>query len=291
MNKTKIFGWCPGVYQPMEVEDGLLARIRPHLSRLTVSQAFVLCELAENYGNGLVEMTKRSNFQIRGLTNFTYTKFLKGLRDIGLLDENLTMEQKRNVIVTPFWEPYDENYRIANELVERLSEIPILPAKFGFVIDAANQPYLTTASGDIRIERSIDGLVLRADGAALGMRVTVDNAVDSLIEMASWFEENKTSEFRRMKHIVAKNLLPSKWMQTMPLSVTNLPAAGYHRMGQIVSVPRARFKATDLTSLISTYRMSEIRLTPWRMLLFVNGIVRNPDRALKCVYRELAEAQ
>ena len=291
MNKSQVFGWCPGAYRPMPVEDGLLARIRPRLSRLSVSQVCGLCELAENYGNGLVEITNRSNVQIRGLTNLTYTQFLNGLREMSLLDKDLETERRRNIIVTPFREPDDENDRIARELIERLSELPVLPTKFGFVIDVATQPYLSTASGDIRIERGIDGLVLRADGAARGMSVTADNVIDELIEMATWFDKHRTLKCRRMKHVVANKPLPRRWMRTTPRRAADLPPEGYHRMGQMVSVPSTPFKASNLKSFIPAYRMSEIRLTPWRMLLIVNEIVRDNHIARNPDLGERAEAQ
>ena len=62
-----IKGWCPGAWQPMETGDGWLVRVRPPLGQLSKAQMLALCDAAETYGNGLIELTSRANIQLRGV--------------------------------------------------------------------------------------------------------------------------------------------------------------------------------------------------------------------------------
>lgn len=61
-------GACPALSAPMQTGDGLLVRLAAAGASLTPQQLIALCEAAGRHGNGLVEITARGNFQIRGLT-------------------------------------------------------------------------------------------------------------------------------------------------------------------------------------------------------------------------------
>ncbi|BBI51636.1 hypothetical protein HORIV_40570 [Vreelandella olivaria] len=61
-----IKGWCPGAWRPMATGDGLLVRVRPPLGELSRAQLLALCDAAETFGSGLIELTSRANFQLRG---------------------------------------------------------------------------------------------------------------------------------------------------------------------------------------------------------------------------------
>ena len=63
----------------------------------------------------------------------------------------------RNVVVSPFWYAGDRTFKLAQELEERLGEIPALPDKIGFVIDTGPAPMLGDVSGDFRLESASGG--------------------------------------------------------------------------------------------------------------------------------------
>jgi precorrin-3B synthase len=52
----------------MQTGDGLLVRLATASEALSSDSVRALCDAAREYGNGLVEITARGNFQIRGLT-------------------------------------------------------------------------------------------------------------------------------------------------------------------------------------------------------------------------------
>lgn len=61
-------GACPALSEPMSTGDGLLVRLNPVAAGLPPASLKALCRLAKLYGNGIVEVTARGSFQIRGLT-------------------------------------------------------------------------------------------------------------------------------------------------------------------------------------------------------------------------------
>lgn len=61
-------GACPALSAPMQTGDGLLVRLNPATDGLAPQAVIDLCEAALRHGNGIVEVTARGSFQIRGLT-------------------------------------------------------------------------------------------------------------------------------------------------------------------------------------------------------------------------------
>jgi precorrin-3B synthase len=61
-------GACPALSAPMQTGDGLLVRLNLVEGGMTPEELAALCELAARHGNGIVEVTARGSFQIRGLT-------------------------------------------------------------------------------------------------------------------------------------------------------------------------------------------------------------------------------
>jgi precorrin-3B synthase len=61
-------GTCPGVREPLLTGDGWLARWTPHRS-IPLQVVIGLCDLADERGSGVIEITQRGSFQIRGLAS------------------------------------------------------------------------------------------------------------------------------------------------------------------------------------------------------------------------------
>lgn len=60
-------GACPSLEAPMQTGDGWLVRLPPLTVPLSGAEMTTLCEAAERFGNGLLEITRRGNLQLRGL--------------------------------------------------------------------------------------------------------------------------------------------------------------------------------------------------------------------------------
>ncbi|WP_380779540.1 cobalamin biosynthesis protein CobG [Sphingomonas sp. R86520] len=259
-------GWCPDAWRPMMAGDGLLVRVRPPLGRLTRAQVLDLCEAAAEHGNGQIDATNRANLQIRGVREDSWRALIDTLLSLGLIDPDATREARANILVAPDWHAEDDTHRIAEELRARLSELPDLPGKVGFAIDAGAAPLLQDAPADFRVERAACGqLILRADGRDLGAPLSPGSEVDRLIALARWFVETGGTASGRMARHHAP--LP-KWAAATITPAANAPRVqpGRHSLGIALGLPFGRVSAVALSRFIEAeIAIAAIRLTPWHI--------------------------
>ncbi|HZR71723.1 precorrin-3B synthase [Bradyrhizobium sp.] len=271
MSAVAIKGWCPGAWRPMQSGDGFVARIKPHDGRIDAEQAAGIADLAEQYGNGLIDLTNRANLQIRGVSEEGLPSLIDGLAKLRLLDPDPDIEARRNILVAPFWTPGDEVISIAEELERALAAGPVgLPAKFGFAIDCGSERVLAGSSADVRIERDVDRqLIVRADGAELGRRVTRGDAASVAHDLAKWFVASggvAEGRGRMAAHIKAGAQLPEALNgDALPARQQATPKLGLTPHGALFGVAFGQITHTTLRWLAA--HASGLRLTPWRMLL------------------------
>lgn len=273
MSGFVVKGWCPDAFRPMMAGDGLLVRVRPPLGRLTAEQAEGLCAGAIRHGNGQIDLTVRANLQIRGVAEANWRAMLAELQALGLVDPDPVREGRGAMIVNPDWRKGDDSHAIATGLRARLAELPELPGKVGFVVDAGAAPTLRDAPGDFRVERADTGeLLLRADGRGSGMTVTRANAVNALIRLAHWFVESDGRTAGRMaRHKIG---LPD-WAQGDAVPAPGKPMQpGAHPVGAVYGLPFGRIEAASLATFVRTHDCA-VRLTPWRLLI-AEGIAPTP---------------
>lgn len=266
---SSIKGWCPGAHRPMMSGDGLVVRIRPICARLTADQVLGLCDAAQHYASGLIELTNRANLQLRGVTEETHSALLAELAKLELLDADEAIESRRNILVSPFWKSGGLSENIASDLQNRLSELPDLPAKFGFAVDCESLRQLSDAPADIRIESGRSGaVIIRADGMKTGRPVEPDQAVDHAIALAQWFAETRANTTRRIAPHLVSTILPSQWTGEEPVDIAPQTQSGQTIFGAIYGLPFGRAEAPVLARLINDTDTPAIRITPWRSILF-----------------------
>lgn len=115
-------GMVPGALRPMRSGDGLVVRVRPHLGRLTQAQAVGVAELAMRHGSGIIDLSARANLQIRGVAETGHPPLIEGLRALGLIDDSIAAETRRNIVVQPFWSEGDATVTVAAALERALAE-------------------------------------------------------------------------------------------------------------------------------------------------------------------------
>ncbi|WP_171170396.1 cobalamin biosynthesis protein CobG [Ruegeria sp. HKCCA0370] len=269
MSAPIVQGWCPGAHRPMMSGDGLVVRVRPRLARLEADQALGLCDLADRFGNGSIDLTNRANLQLRGVEEEDHQPLLKELAALNLLDAEPGIEIRRNILVTPLYQAGDLTARLTHELIDRLAELPALPAKFGFAIDTGRERLLASDSADIRLETGAGGLILRADGCETGRSVTETDAIDHVIALAMWFAETYTPETRRMAHVI--DALPQEWKGCAPGSVSAKLQPGRCELGALYGAAFGSLPARKLYDLIEDSGACALRVTPWRLILLEGG--------------------
>ncbi|WP_457944686.1 cobalamin biosynthesis protein CobG [Vreelandella alkaliphila] len=280
----RIKGWCPGAWRPMATGDGLLVRVRPPLGQLSRQQVVALCEAAETFGSGLIELTSRANIQLRGVSEASWPPLMAFLVEHQLVNDDPQAERQPQLMLAPAWQVGDDTHTIARLLQTRGSELAPMPGKIGIAIDTGKAPVLCDSAADFRIERSVEGgLIVRADGYECGTAVNEpEAAVEQLIRLTHWFVDSGGWDSGRMRRHTA--LLPD-WAttDTAPASPGEKLALGKHSNGMVVGLPFGRVAANTLREAVSQTNVHTVQVTPWRRLLLkdcdtlpaVDGLIRH----------------
>ncbi|WP_157218621.1 cobalamin biosynthesis protein CobG [Flavisphingomonas formosensis] len=250
----------------MEAGDGWLVRVRPPQGRLRAAQAAALCEAAQRFGNGLLDLTNRAALQIRGVAEANCPALRDRLIADGLAEADPDREARLNLVLTPDWHSGDDSDRLAHELRRRIGELPPLPAKIGFAIDAGPAPALTDCPADFRIERSEgDMLIARPDGRSQGLPARPETAIDTLIVLARWFVKTGGRDAGRVGRHTAS--LPATLARIAPLPPRSRAETLRDAPGPFAGVPFGRIEAGALAGLLERSGATALRLTPWRGLI------------------------
>ncbi|MGP6085439.1 precorrin-3B synthase [Antarctobacter jejuensis] len=286
MTAPEVKGWCPGAFRPMTSGDGLVVRVRPHLGAVDAVQLRGLADLAEQHGSGVIEATARANLQLRGVSEAAYPALMQGLHAIGLLGA-ADSEARRNLVLDPFrQDEFAED--IAKGLASALEtdEFANLPGKFGFVIDPGPQRHLAGVSGDVRIEATRHGMLVRADGCATGIGVlTPEEAIGRALDLTRWFLSSggvgPDGRGRMARHLKSGAVLPDALNgNAIPADPVAPARPGPRERGLNVAAAFGQFSAPALRALAPCG--NAIRVTPFRMLFLPGALIlpEHPDLIL-----------
>lgn len=259
-----IKGWCPGALRPMLSGDGLVVRLRVPQGRLTPAQARGVAELAQRYGNGVIDLSNRGNLQLRGIDPERHEGLIDALRALALIDADEHTERRRNLMLTPFWQAGDDTDHVTQQLTAaaRSHALPDVSSKFGYAVDAGPQPVLQADPADIRFERAADGqLLLCAEGAEMGKPIFRDTAVTEAIALAAWVRAQGAT--RAARALEAGATLPPGFDHPRQSGLSTL-TLGLYPAGALVACAFGQMDAETLTVLAD---LGPLRLTPWRMVL------------------------
>lgn len=274
----EVKGWCPGALRPMQSGDGWVVRLRPICGRLTPAQAQGIARVAQDHGNGLIDLSSRGNVQIRGVTPDGHAPMIDDLRSLGLIDADPSAEARRNILVAPLWEPGDGTTAICRALSDLLAapDAPDLPGKFGFALDSGPVPVLSGGGlADVVITRAGSGFVVHAGGAPTGAPAGPQDAAIIALGLARWFlaTGGMAGGRGRMAAHLPRAALPQAFRTTPVPAHAPQPMPGLVAQGALVGLAFGQMTAATLAALAD---LGPLRATPWRMLL-VEGAGTMPD--------------
>ncbi|QXT41092.1 cobalamin biosynthesis protein CobG [Gymnodinialimonas ceratoperidinii] len=275
MSAPEVKGWCPGAYRPMASGDGLVVRVRPWMGEIDAAQGRALCDLAEQFGSGVIELTSRANLQLRGIAEADHGAVVEGLQQAGLLDADPAQEGRRNLVMTPEWQAGDLSHRLAENWLKVLPQLPEVPSKFGYAIDTGTRPWVAGAPADIRLERAAEGrLIVVADGAEAGRVVDEEAAMATVAELLEWFIATGGREAGRMARHLQRVDLPEHW-RAVPRQAAPVPRES--TLGTLIGAPFGQVEAEALRALLADPSVTTLRILPDRRLLVPNASPKRPS--------------
>ena len=281
-----IKGWCPTALRPMMSGDGLLLRVPVRNATLEAPDLLAIAELSQRYGNGLIDLTQRANFQLRGLSSGHLATLVAALRERGLVEGDAG-DAPVNIICDPL-SGVDPDARDMRPFVLALERglrtdptFAALPSKFGFALDGSGRIPLADTGADIRLVAQAGGRIfVGIAGAHAAADVEADLASDAALKLTRAFLDLRIDE-RRMHALVGRLGDDALFANAGLAARARLPetAPTPQLLGLIscgpatllgVAAPFGAWCATDLSAVaqrVVAVIGASIRLAPGRVLL------------------------
>lgn len=295
MSRTRDQDACPGALQVHQAADGALIRIRLPGGFLPAAALETMAHLAADSGGGALELTSRGSLQIRGITD--PGRVADALAGAGLLPSP-THERVRNIVSSPL---SGRSGGLADvrgwvgELDRALQQdaaLAALPGRFWFSIDDGRGD-VSGLHTDIGVQPGDTGVALLLAGADTGIRLSADDAVSTMVEIARRFQAVRGKRWR-----VTELDDPSELIDDFTVTVPD-PAARYpHGTGgpPVGWIPQTRDPVPDRVALgaavplgVLPARTAEflaaiaapIVVTPWRSILVCDLTEEVADTSLR----------
>lgn len=295
---------CPGLFRMTQALDGGICRVKLSLGQLTSVQAHVIADIAQEFGNGIIELTIRSNMQLRGIAPQNHQQVIDALINAGLGPLVPEGDDVRNVMVSPTagvdQQLIFDTRPLATQLLETLQRNPAyhaLSPKFSVLIDGGEACAMTSHPSDIWLAAMENtnhyafGLgSCPDDKVALGA-INTDQAhafmtsiIDLFLDLSS--QHNGVSRMKHLfTHISPEDFLNQlgcpvqaidQWQRATPTPLANF---GLHQQRQPNLVYAG--SAPQLGRLTPGYLHTlaeiadhanggKIHLTPWQSLILPN---------------------
>ncbi|MCP2261514.1 precorrin-3B synthase [Streptoalloteichus tenebrarius] len=286
---------CPGALRAHQAADGGLARVRAPGGALSARQMRALAAAAAELGDGHLELTSRGNIQLRGLAPGAEPLLAARLAEAGLLPST-THERVRNILASPLsgrdgqgaWDvrplvtDLDQELRARPELAE-------LSGRFLFTVDDGRGD-VAGLDGDVGVlALDLGRAAVLLSGEDTGLRVSVEEAVDTMLAAASAFLAERAargSRAWRIAELIAElEDGPARILTRLADRLGRAPEPGpalvvrprQHgpvgsirqrdgRVAMAVLVPLGRLSAqqADILADAALDGGDELRVTPWR---------------------------
>jgi ferredoxin-nitrite reductase len=156
---------CPGLFYATPAKDGQLFRLRIPSGILTSQQCLIIAELADDLGNGWLQVTNRSNLQLRTKISVINPNLLQKLQEFGLAAKNETIDHLRNIMASP------------TAGIDRAQLIDTRPLVTELAAYIDNNPYLASLPPKFSV------------GFAGGEKVTIVNRINEFLFAAEEIED------------------------------------------------------------------------------------------------------
>ncbi|AMR66461.1 precorrin-3B synthase [Aquipseudomonas alcaligenes] len=288
---------CPGLWRVVPARDGGICRVKLPGGLLTSVQARAVAEAARLYGSGVLELTNRSNLQLRGVRDECQAPLVQHLLAAGLGPRNPAADDVRNLLLSPAAgrdrSAHLDTRPLAGRLLALLESTPelhALSAKFALQLDGGEALAMLDHPHDLWLSVLPGGTHL-AFGLAGCPRDQALGAIplaqaEILVEAVLRLFLQVAGTHTRMRQLLAE-LPVEQFLARLPLPVQqpratpvrpryDSPPLGAHVQAQsgwvmlLAGAPLGRLHAEQLSALADladTEGSGELRLTPWQGVL------------------------
>jgi precorrin-3B synthase len=281
---------CPGVLRLAEAADGYLARIRLPGGLIGARQLRALARLADELGDGRVELTSRGNVQLRGLAADVAGPLTDQLAQAGLFPSP-EHDLVRNVLASPLagLDGGPDLTAIVQGLDAALCARPRLaelPGRFLFAVDDGRGDVAGLGADVVARVRAdgavVNGLAVRGTAAEdvvtvmlacaeafLDVRATEGGTAWRIAELTDGAERVRVAAAARLG-LTAASPPPSTSLapvgpdgSTAPTVPADRPV-GVVGTAAVLLAPLGRLTAAQLTWVADRVGERLARITPWR---------------------------
>ncbi|PWB30591.1 precorrin-3B synthase [Pseudomonas sp. SDI] len=310
---------CPGLWRIVQALDGGISRIKLDAGRLSAAQAVAVADAAERFAGGVIEVTNRSNLQIRGIGS-DHAGLIEHLLQAGLGPREAAGDDVRNLMLSPA-AGLDPAMRVdtgplAAQILESLQTTPRfhqLSAKFAVQLDGGEDLAMLGHAHDLWLSAvELDGALWLAFGLA---GCPADDAPLAAVPWADGhalvlallhrFLDLASAEQSRMRQLLATTDVET-FLQALPLPLRRDAAVrDWRRQGRDAALhlgvypqrqpgrvcvgaaaPLGRLSAAQLRGAAEVAEHlgdGTLRMTPWQSLLLPNIALAEADAALAAV--------
>lgn len=286
--------FCPGVLHAVPAKDGWLIRIRVPGGLIRADQLRTIADLSRSFADGTIEITSRSNLQLRAIRNRDLIRIAEKISSAGLLPSP-QHDRVRNIVTSPIagldGEELLDPRPLIIELDRRLRAETVfvdLHPKFSFAIHGGPRRF-SHDGDDLSLEavefNSASHFHLSIDGVSSGLVVRPADAVDCMLAAAKicigLARECSTpvraqavmaipGAMQRMIDALSHLLTPSPLSAPASFFEEALPGVypttQEDRVSILPSVPFGRLNPAQACSLAdaSDEWAGDLRLAPWR---------------------------
>ncbi|MBC9250867.1 precorrin-3B synthase [Pseudomonas alcaligenes] len=299
---------CPGLLRIVPALDGGICRVKLAGGELSSAQARAIAAAAETCASGVLELTNRSNLQIRGVRDADQAELIRRLLDAGLGPRVAGADDVRNLLLSPGagLDPAAEfDVRpLAGQLLDLLQDNPelhALSAKFALQLDGGealamlehpHDLWLSALPGGEWLAFGLAGCPLDKPLAAV-TRAQALSLVDAVLHLFLELAEPSQTRMRqllgalpveeflqrlqaRLPFTLLRDESLQSWRRQPASTVPPLGALAQRQAGRqmlLAGAPLGRIDAGQLrglAELAERHGDASLRLTPWQGVLLPN---------------------
>ncbi|MCC6077157.1 precorrin-3B synthase [Pseudomonas sp. GCM10022188] len=292
---------CPGLWRIVSALDGGICRVKLPGGQLSSAQARAVAAAARTCASGVLELTNRSNLQLRGVRVERQAELVGGLLAAGLGPRRAEADDVRNLLLSPA-AGRDRAAQLdvrplAGQLLDLLEDTPDfhrLSAKFALQLDGGEALAMLDHPHDLWLAAWPGGTRIAfglAGGARRQALASVEPAqVPQLVETLLRLFLELAGAHTRMRELLAElpvaefldrlqARLPfalERAVPALPLADTAAAPLGVYVQAQpgltmlLAGAPLGRVDAAQLDALAELAEREgsgELRLTPWQGVL------------------------